>query len=416
MSTVSGACQYGATVAPGNLASDLLWLGTQFIAASDLTELLRVNPGLAGQVVQRLTNKGALCASNPPIPAAMTVQDVEAALIDPLVGPILPETYVQKLADLITYSAFKAVCQCNPAPQTCTYDVTVSPGNGLCASTHQPGTYAWPDGGFSSDGGCAAKYAPFTLGCSTALQLTISAVPSMPLPTNGFTLDVYDCVGSIYSGGGADGASYDINMRGGTCAGGAPGLWILIINPEVARTTWHINIVPQGGYTPPPGTTPPASPPPATTTIPTPPPLDCSAATQCSILWNITNRINVDIGRSSTITNLITGNAPVDYVTGQSYQVSGSGEQLLAADTLGVSVSLTTLPSSIASLNSDPPWYYDVGWVTCSTANGWEAKNWLHAPEQRILPRQGTVAGLGYNLATGVVITITELVAPPSTT
>jgi hypothetical protein len=409
-----GACQYGASPAPGNLASDLIWLGTQFIAASDLAELLRVNPGLAGQVVQRLTNIGDLCASNPDVPAAMTQDDVLAVLVDPLVGPVLPETYVQKLADLITYTAFQAKCVCNVQPGVCeSTTIPLSLDTNLNFNTQGPG-YSYPSVPVGVSNGASREWMAWPAECATVdVTVWLGSVGSAGQPQ--LVTHIWDCVGALYSQSHVMGTAETVTLRSGTCANGGPGIWVGW-DWNVTPTTypdWTLVVAPHD-YTPPPPQQPPQPDSPDTGNIPTPPAQDCSAATQCSIIWNLVNRINVDIGRSGGITNILTGQTPTQYTEGASYQVSGVGDQLVASGTLGVSVALTTLPPSFGSPPSEPPWYYNVGWVTAGTAEGWDSKQWLHSPTQRCFPRNGAMTSLGYNLAEGVVVTITELLPSPA--
>jgi hypothetical protein len=409
-----GACQYGASPAPGNLASDLIWLGTQFIAASDLTELLRVNPGLAGQVVQRLTNIGDLCASNPDVPAAMTQDDVLAVLIDPLVGPVLPESYVQKLADLITYTAFQAKCVCNLQPGVCeSTEYALDISSNLCYRTDGL-TFDWPTTGYGANTSCTRTYLPWPSECAEVdVTIWLGQPGSAGQPE--LATYVYDCQGQLYGQEHIMGTAQTVTIRSGTCASGGPGIsfsWAWNVNPA-QYPQWTVVIAPHAGTGPTPGP-PPTPDSPDTGNIPTPPALDCSTATQCSIIWNLVNRINVDIGRSGGITNILTGQTPPQYVEGASYQVSGVGDQVVASGTLGVSVALTTLPPSFGSPPSEPPWYYNVGWVTAGTDQGWDSKQWLHSPTQRCFPRHGAMTSLGFNLAEGVAVTITELLPAAS--
>jgi hypothetical protein len=105
---------------------------------------------------------------------------------------------------------------------------------------------------------------------------------------------------------------------------------------------------------------------------------------------------------------------PFGYVLGASHTgLSGAGA-LSISGLLGVKVAITTLPSSYGVEGTSPPEHFDLGWVTFGTADGFPSAFRLTRNPHFLTPARCSVyTDLDYDLAPGVVVTITELLSEP---
>lgn len=93
--------------------------------------------------------------------------------------------------------------------------------------------------------------------------------------------------------------------------------------------------------------------------------------------------------------------------------LSGAGA-LSISGLLGIKVALTTLPSAYGVAGTSPPEHFDLGFVTFGTADGFPSAFRLTRNPQVMMPARCSVyTDLDYDLAPGVVVTITELVREP---
>lgn len=93
--------------------------------------------------------------------------------------------------------------------------------------------------------------------------------------------------------------------------------------------------------------------------------------------------------------------------------LSGTGS-FAVQGLLGVRIDLTTVPSSVTQDASTPPFFYNVGWVSMSDANGFVDETRAHGLHQNWFSRIASEATLvGYSFAPGVIATITELQREP---
>jgi hypothetical protein len=105
---------------------------------------------------------------------------------------------------------------------------------------------------------------------------------------------------------------------------------------------------------------------------------------------------------------------PFAYVPGTVHTaLSGSGV-ISISGLLGAKVAVTTMPGSLGTAGTSPVEYFDVGWVTFGTPDGYPTATRIEHNPQIILPaRCSAYTDLAYDFHTGVVATITELVREP---
>jgi hypothetical protein len=105
---------------------------------------------------------------------------------------------------------------------------------------------------------------------------------------------------------------------------------------------------------------------------------------------------------------------PFAYVAGATHAGLSGNDSLAVADLIGVRVNVTTLPDSYGRASGEPDEFFDLGFLTWGTTDGYRTSTRLEHASQLILPPlAGVYTVLGYSLAPGVVITITELVREP---
>lgn len=106
--------------------------------------------------------------------------------------------------------------------------------------------------------------------------------------------------------------------------------------------------------------------------------------------------------------------APFGYIAGASHTGLADNGSLSIADLIGVKIDITTLPDSYGRHEGDPIKYFNLGVLTWGTADGYRTSTFLEHDAQVIFPPlAGVYTLLGYSLAPGIVIDITELVREP---
>jgi hypothetical protein len=105
---------------------------------------------------------------------------------------------------------------------------------------------------------------------------------------------------------------------------------------------------------------------------------------------------------------------PFAYLTGTSHPgLTGNG-QFAVQGILGLKVSLTTVPSTVSTLNGDPLELFGAGEVAWGTADGFTERRQIRSNPFLAFPVDMSAATLvGYSFTPGVVATITELVREP---
>ncbi len=106
--------------------------------------------------------------------------------------------------------------------------------------------------------------------------------------------------------------------------------------------------------------------------------------------------------------------APFSYIASTAHTaISGTGS-IAIQGLIGAKVDVTTLPSSYGSAGSSPAELFDLGFLTFGTPDGWPSSYRLDHDPMLMFPRScGLYTTLDYDLATGIVVTITELLREP---
>ena len=111
--------------------------------------------------------------------------------------------------------------------------------------------------------------------------------------------------------------------------------------------------------------------------------------------------------------NLIqTYRLPFAYVPGATHPSCAGAGSFSVSRLLGVKLSNMTIPNSYGTAIGNPNYYYDLGWLSIMTGDGFIDEVRIHSDGQVWLPNQMQQAlVLGYTLHPGVVADITELEA-----
>lgn len=105
---------------------------------------------------------------------------------------------------------------------------------------------------------------------------------------------------------------------------------------------------------------------------------------------------------------------PFGYVSGTVHAGLADSGSLSIADLIGIRVDVTTLPDSYGRAAGDPIQFFDLGFLSWGTADGYRSSFGLDHDGQVSFPTAaGLFTQLGYSLSPGVVVTITELVREP---
>ena len=105
---------------------------------------------------------------------------------------------------------------------------------------------------------------------------------------------------------------------------------------------------------------------------------------------------------------------PFAYVASTAHAgLTGAGS-IAIQGLLGASVNCTTIPASYGREDTSPTEYFDLGFVSFSTPDGYPTSYRLDKQKRLCLPsRAGLYTQLDYDLSPGVVVTITELLREP---
>lgn len=105
---------------------------------------------------------------------------------------------------------------------------------------------------------------------------------------------------------------------------------------------------------------------------------------------------------------------PFSYVSSTAHSgLTGAGS-INIQGLLGAKVHVSTLPSSYGVSGTSPGEHFDLGFLTFGTADGFPSSYRLERVDQLLLPaRCSAYTVLDYDLAPGVVVTITELLREP---
>lgn len=105
---------------------------------------------------------------------------------------------------------------------------------------------------------------------------------------------------------------------------------------------------------------------------------------------------------------------PFGYVPATTHAALSGAGSLTIGGLIGVKVDLTTIPASYGRSGTSPTEYFDLGWVTFGTPDGFPSSFRVDKELNLLTPRLcGAYTVLDYQLAPGVIATITELVREP---
>ncbi len=105
---------------------------------------------------------------------------------------------------------------------------------------------------------------------------------------------------------------------------------------------------------------------------------------------------------------------PFGYIASTSHAgLTGAGV-ITVSGLIGARVDTTTMPTQLGRAGTSPEEFFDVGFLTWGTADGFERSARIeHDPQLSFPPSAGAFTRLAYDLHSGVVATITELVREP---
>lgn len=103
--------------------------------------------------------------------------------------------------------------------------------------------------------------------------------------------------------------------------------------------------------------------------------------------------------------------APFSYVYGANHAALSGHGSFTVADLIGVSVDVTTLPTSYGQRDGTPVELFDIGYVTLGTADGYQKSQRIdHDGLLWMPPAAGVFTSVAYTLSPGIVVAIRELV------
>jgi hypothetical protein len=105
---------------------------------------------------------------------------------------------------------------------------------------------------------------------------------------------------------------------------------------------------------------------------------------------------------------------PFAYVPGAVHAGLNGAGTIAISGLLGVKVDVTTVPTPIGREGTTPVEYFDMGWISLGTPDGYPQSYRLEHNPQLLLPaRCSANTTLAYDLHPGIVITVTELKREP---
>jgi hypothetical protein len=105
---------------------------------------------------------------------------------------------------------------------------------------------------------------------------------------------------------------------------------------------------------------------------------------------------------------------PFSYLPSTTHPTLSGAGSFDISGLIGASIQVTTLPTPIGREGSAPTEYFDMGFITFGTPDGYPQSYRLERDNQVMFPaRCGLFTTLAYDLHPGVVVTITELVREP---
>jgi hypothetical protein len=139
-------------------------------------------------------------------------------------------------------------------------------------------------------------------------------------------------------------------------------------------------------------------------------PTDCCQLTT-ALLEQVLSGVNAAV---QAITLIQRQAVPFAYVPSTVHTALSGAGALSISGLIGIKIAVTSLPSTLGVEGTSPPKHFDLGYVTFGTIDGFGQAVRLERNPQVILPpRCSAFTDLDYDLAPGVVVTITELRREP---
>jgi len=406
------ACPNGASPNQTGVAQDFLWAGWNLLNSDTATKPQELYPWLPGAFLPTLVSAADICAKAPQLPEPLTKEDILSISVPTVFGGTLSGAGIAKIQAYIAYAAYQYLCECtsgvvNPCQAT---TIALSTSTNMCYAKSASG-YVWP----SADRGVVQTTTKgmylWDFGCPV-VDVFVDTVPHIPnLVIN--PLHIYDGANIDHGAETQAGGTMTVTLSPVPGSTTQTGISLIICTfDNGARPNWTVTITPHAGQGPI-GNTPPDPPTIINITVPPAPPLVCDNNTICQLLHGIGIQQNTNINITTSSLTEILSSTPSTYVPGNSYQVAGSGVQVVAQGTLGVVAEIVSIPPSFVPSASDPPRYYDIGWLMMGAADALDGKKWIHSTGDRFIPAFPEVDRVHYNLAAGVSINIVELLPPP---
>jgi hypothetical protein len=342
-----------------------------------------------------------LCAQEPPAVPTMTQNEVNAIANNNLLSG---DYYsgLAKLRDMVTVLAWYELCECQsggavtlPTPPVQPAPPLVSPTNlpnttVICAqNTTNPRTWAAIGGGLvnSNPGVLTTTAGAVGLDLTVNVALTGGGSPDTSIGQ----VDKYN--GSTHGGRLSD---FTIGTSGSFHA-------TYLVDPAFPHIV--LSLTPTGGGTP------------TGQTIDVLGILTCSSGPSigpqgcCPPDPAVTSQLNQILNYVTLLQRQL---VPFAYVSGTAHTgLSGAGS-ISIQGLLGAKVECTTIPTSYGRAGTSPTEYFELGYLTFGTADGFPSSYKLERQELLMLPaRCSAYTELDYDLSPGVVVTITEIKREP---
>jgi hypothetical protein len=345
-----------------------------------------------------------LCATDPPSMPTFTDAEYLAALTNARGSDY--DSFVSKFSDLLENLAWHAWCKCDSGAQPAGPAAPVQPSGTQPVPAVQPCFTL--DSGFVSLPTIGSVSAVPILGSSADLSDNTTAIPIPVGMTSWDATVTRSASGSNHGTITMSGAYWADNITG---LGTLGGFTSVVVTTSSAQTISQRETIPAtarfmkvslnsathplddlgrvqiigGCYGNPPG----------------------SSVSPCFPTGDVTSLL---LALKAQVDRLQQQLVPIAYAAGTVHSgLSGAGA-LSISDLFGVKVAITTLPSSYGAAGTSPTEHFGLGFITFGTVDGFRSSYRVEHNPQLMLPaRASGFTDLDYDLAPGLVVTITEL-------
>lgn len=344
------------------------------------------------------------CATDPPAQPTITPGDLIALLLGPVSGGLDYITAVQKFRDLAGNLLWPTLCMCTvvatPAASPLAEPTGAPDNNPLPAPTVQPCSEQTPTGvGVTNGNSHTLQVGVMPKGATTWSYTWKTVATVAPGPNLRITMDQQQTTGPS--------TFIVVKTDNLTTVPGAQAQLKVAIDPRA--DSWAVSYTGVGGAA---GTSRPE----AWTGVPTWAPIDfyCNGDLPGTTQQPCCPPDQISTGLLTQILQLVTlmQRQAVPFATVHGTVHSGlTGDGSFSVQgILGLSVSVTTLPSRAGAVVGHPNTIFDVGWVNVGTADGYGPRHFVEANPFLVGPIAGDATVVGYSIPADVVLEITELV------